>query len=165
MSAMPSQITGVTIVGSNVCSSANQRKHQRSASLAFARRTHRWPTDDSLTQRASDAENVSIWWRHHDSWELKHTNEYPLPSFTVPYDFKASIALVLALLSAVRKSKSVSGHFLTCQYCNRWWSASSVTIKLSTINTQFQPQSGLTTVKHLIEVALQQAIKLLITQM
>ena len=37
MSAIASQITGVTIVYSTVCSSADQRKHQISASLAFVR--------------------------------------------------------------------------------------------------------------------------------
>ena len=44
-----SQITSLTIVYSNVYSGADQRKHQSSASLAFV----------------SNAENVSIWWRHH----------------------------------------------------------------------------------------------------
>ena len=37
MSAMASQITGVSIVYSTVCSGADQRKHQSSASLAFVR--------------------------------------------------------------------------------------------------------------------------------
>ena len=37
MSAMASQITGVSIVYSTVCSGADQRKHQNSASLAFMR--------------------------------------------------------------------------------------------------------------------------------
>ena len=32
-----SQIIGVTIVSPNVCSGADQRKHQNSASLAFVR--------------------------------------------------------------------------------------------------------------------------------
>ena len=36
---------GVSIVCSTVCSSTNQRKHQRSASLAFVRGIHRWPVD------------------------------------------------------------------------------------------------------------------------
>ena len=36
----------------------DQRIHQSSASLAFGRGIHR-------SQRASNAENVSIWWRHH----------------------------------------------------------------------------------------------------
>ena len=35
MSAMASQITGVSIVYSTVCSGADQRKYQSSASLAF----------------------------------------------------------------------------------------------------------------------------------
>ena len=37
MGAMASQITGVSIVCSNFCSDTDQRKHQSSASLAFAR--------------------------------------------------------------------------------------------------------------------------------
>ena len=43
MSTMLSQITGVSIVCSTVCSGADQRKHQSSASLAFVRGIHRWP--------------------------------------------------------------------------------------------------------------------------
>ena len=42
MSAMTSQITGVLIVYSTVCSCADQRKHQSSASLAYVRGIHRW---------------------------------------------------------------------------------------------------------------------------
>ena len=45
MSAMASQITGVSIVYSTVCSGAVQRKHQSSASLAFVRGIHRWPVN------------------------------------------------------------------------------------------------------------------------
>ena len=62
MRAMASQITSLTIVYSIVYSGADQRKYQSSASLAFVRGIHRWPA-----QRASNAENVSIWWRHHES--------------------------------------------------------------------------------------------------
>ena len=43
MSAMVSQITTVSIVCLTVCSCADQRKHQSSASLAFVRGIHRWP--------------------------------------------------------------------------------------------------------------------------
>ena len=46
MSAMASQITGVSIVCSTVGSGTNQR---------------------ILRTKASNAENVSIWWRHHES--------------------------------------------------------------------------------------------------
>ena len=61
-SAMASQSTSPTIVYSTVYSGPDQRKHQNSASLAFV-----------PAQRASNAENASIWWRH--QWILK------LPSF------------------------------------------------------------------------------------
>ena len=42
MSAMESQVTGVSIVCSSVGSGADQRKYQSSASLAFVWGTHRW---------------------------------------------------------------------------------------------------------------------------
>ena len=53
MGATASQTTSFTNVYSTVYSGADQRKHQSSASLAFV-----W-------EKASNAENVSIWWRHH----------------------------------------------------------------------------------------------------
>ena len=43
MSAMASQNTGISIVFLTVCSYADQRKYQSSASLAFVRGLHRWP--------------------------------------------------------------------------------------------------------------------------
>ena len=45
MSMMASEITGVSVVCSTVCSGADQRKHQSSASLAFVRGVHRWPVE------------------------------------------------------------------------------------------------------------------------
>ena len=45
MIAMASQITSLTIVGSTICSAADQRKHQSSASLAFVRGIHRGPVN------------------------------------------------------------------------------------------------------------------------
>ena len=45
MSAMAFPITAVSIVCSTVCSGADQRKHQSSATLAFVRGIHRWPVD------------------------------------------------------------------------------------------------------------------------
>ena len=43
--SMAIQITSLTIVYTTVCSGAHQRKHQRSASLAFVRGIHRWPVN------------------------------------------------------------------------------------------------------------------------
>ena len=60
MDVMASRITSVY---STVYSGLDQRKHQSSASLAFV-----WEfTGDRWIPRtkASNAENVSIWWRHH----------------------------------------------------------------------------------------------------
>ena len=45
MSAMASQITGVSMVCSTICSGVDQRKHQSSASLAFVRVIHRSPVN------------------------------------------------------------------------------------------------------------------------
>ena len=61
MSAMASQITGIMIVYSTVCSGVDQRKHQSSASLAFVRGIHQCPVNSPN----SGADNVSIWWHHH----------------------------------------------------------------------------------------------------
>ena len=63
MGAIASQITSLMIVYSTVYSGADQRKHQSSASLAFVRGIHRRSVNSA--QMASNAENISIWWRHH----------------------------------------------------------------------------------------------------
>ena len=61
---MASQITSVTIVYSIVCTGADRRKSKlRVAGL--------WQGNSPVTgefpaQRTSNAENVSLWWRHHD---------------------------------------------------------------------------------------------------
>ena len=62
MGAIASQITSLTVVYLTVYSDADQRKHQSSASLAFVWGIHR----GIPAQMASNAENVSIWWRRHD---------------------------------------------------------------------------------------------------
>ena len=79
MSAMASQITSVSIVCPTVCSGADQRKLQSSASLAFVKGIHRWPEISLI--KASNAENVHIWWRHHDCPILKNGVK-----FTHPWD-------------------------------------------------------------------------------
>ena len=45
MSAMPSELSGVLIVRSTVCSAIDQRKHKSSASMAFVRGIQRRPLD------------------------------------------------------------------------------------------------------------------------
>ena len=63
MGTIASQITSLTIVYSAVYSDADQRKYQSSASLAFVCGEFTG-TGEFPAQMASNAENVSIWWRH-----------------------------------------------------------------------------------------------------
>ena len=61
MVAMASQITSLTVVYSTVHAGADQRKGPRHWSFCGEF------TGEFTAQRARNAENVSIWWRHHDS--------------------------------------------------------------------------------------------------
>ena len=69
MGVMASHITSLTIVYSTAYSGADQRKHQSSASLAYA---HKWPVkrkmfsfdDIIMSQTACNAESVSMSWGH-----------------------------------------------------------------------------------------------------
>ena len=62
MSAMASQITGVSIVYSTVCSGTDLRKHQIPVSLAFRRGIHRWPMNSPhkglVTRKTFPFENI-----------------------------------------------------------------------------------------------------------
>ena len=63
MTDIASQITSLTIVYSTVYSGADKRKQCRVTGLCAGNSS---VTDEFPTQRASNAENVSIWWRHHE---------------------------------------------------------------------------------------------------
>ena len=63
MTTMTSQITSLTVVYSIVYSDADQGKHQRSGSPAFAGNSP--VTGEFPALRASNTKNVAIWWRHH----------------------------------------------------------------------------------------------------
>ena len=60
MGAMASQIISLAIVYPTVYSGADQRKHQT---------PRHWTLCEFPAQMASNAENVSIWWRHHN-WTI-----------------------------------------------------------------------------------------------
>ena len=73
MGTMASQTTSFTIVYSTVYSGTDQRKHQSFASLAICARNspglckgNSPVTGEFPAQRASYAENVSLWWHHHE---------------------------------------------------------------------------------------------------
>ena len=95
MIAMASQITSLTIVYSIVYSGADQRKHQRPASLAFVRGIHRWPVNSPhkrpVTRKMFPFDDVIIQCGP-STWELGHPNckndQGPpwVPSFVRIYD-------------------------------------------------------------------------------
>ena len=64
MGARASQITGVSIVYSTVCSGADSKKTPKLCVTGLCEGNSPM-TGESPAQRASNAEKVSIWWRHH----------------------------------------------------------------------------------------------------
>ena len=76
MGEIASQITSLTILYSTVDSDADQRKHQSPASLAFVRGIY-GGTGEFPAQMASNAENISIWWRHHGNQKQADGPENP----------------------------------------------------------------------------------------
>ena len=66
MGTIVSQITSLTIVYSSVYSAAGQRKYQSSAFTGLCAGNSP-ETGEFPAQMASNAENVSIWWRHHEA--------------------------------------------------------------------------------------------------
>ena len=77
MSAIASQITGVSIICSTVFSDVDRRKHQSFAWQAFAREIHRWPVDSPhkgpVTRKMfpfDDVFTVRIWFIS-SKWALR----------------------------------------------------------------------------------------------
>ena len=64
MGAMASQITSLTIVYSTVYSGADKKTSKLRVTSLCAGNLPR--TGEFPDQMASNAENVSIWWRHHE---------------------------------------------------------------------------------------------------
>ena len=60
MSAMASGVTGIPSVCSDVCSDADERKHQSTMSLAFVRGIHWWipPPKGPVTQKMFPLDDI-----------------------------------------------------------------------------------------------------------
>ena len=98
MGAMASQITSLTIVYSTVYTGADQRKHQSSASLAYV-----WGIP---AQMVSNAENVFIWWRHHDQVIVRKSHGKPCRhslcvAASTPWLRTAAFILTLVVLKSL----------------------------------------------------------------
>ena len=129
MGAMASQITSLKIVYSTVYSSADQRIHLSSASLAFLRGIHRWPVNSPHTGPVTQK-----WWRHHG---VKCHYGMPMQSYASRQAFSIYLifhhvhALFMHLILPVRWNVTiyvVAGCFsiyvyifrCVC-YLIRWW--------------------------------------------
>ena len=105
MTTIASQLTSLAVVYSTVYSDAGQRKHQSSASLAFVWGIHRsrWIPHT----KASYAENVSIWWRHHESqgstlWGVSNWHENGI-RFTCWIAYKKNMGIFAWTSYQIRK--------------------------------------------------------------
>ena len=109
MSTMAYQITIRTLVYSTVYSGAEQRKHQSSASLAFVRGINSQVTGEFPAQMASNAENVSIWWRHHEYIMGYFTLSKPKPRY-LPKNTETMLILI----------QYIPGIRHTVLFCSYW---------------------------------------------
>ena len=110
MCTMTSQINSLTIVYSTVYSGVDKKNIKAPRHWPFVRRIHRppvkapryWPLCGEFSpvagefpaQMASNAENVSIWWRHHDT-VLSGCDYISLPQTMLLYYFCCSIDLYI----------------------------------------------------------------------
>ena len=158
MSVMVSQITSLKSVYSTVYSGADQWKHQRSASRAFVREF----TGEFPTQRASNVENVSIWWRHHGLAGFEHnyngfTLAWILPiqvSFWIcaqPMRDDVTLQRRLSLAGYIRKMIPASINFVICRMYifghgpkrkNRLWAESKGTTPKTLFQTWWYDHSA-----------------------
>ena len=65
MSAMASQITGVSVLCSIVCSGADKKASSKLSVTGLCERNPPVTAGGFRSQSASNAENISIWWHHH----------------------------------------------------------------------------------------------------
>ena len=102
MSAMASQITGLKIVYSLVYSGADQSKHQSSASNGLCAGNSS-VTGEFPAQRASNAENVSIWWRHHG-----YNNTDAICSWIIKWSYRCWCIFYVVLVLLVHYLSAVN---------------------------------------------------------
>ena len=97
MGEIASQITSLTMVYSAVYSGEDQRKHQSSASLTFVR--------GIPAQMASNAENVSIWWRHHGTCDDSFHSDKMRHEDFVKYIFLRHDSLISSPVACSRSDR------------------------------------------------------------
>ena len=116
MSAVASQITSLKIVYSTVLSGADQRKHQRTASLAFVRGIHRWPVNSPhkgpVTRKMLPFDDVIVW---RCNLRLEHSSSHVVVHKTeVIYQFWQILLTKII-------------HIITNTIFKFWWNHPSIT--------------------------------------
>ena len=116
MSAMASQITGVSVVCSTVCSDANPRKHQISASLALVRGIHRWPVNSPhkgpVTRKMFPSDNVIMGENLHETWKVSASVK---ASCIIPVQFLLIEPILVSSLVALNIFNEKKGKFRIIQ--------------------------------------------------
>ena len=99
MSAIASQTISLTIVYSTIYSDTDQKKTPSKFRVTGLCAGNSPVTGELPSQRASNAENVSIWWRHH---EIRR-----------PWDRLIFVMVISILIRRHRYIKMASGYICT----------------------------------------------------
>ena len=95
MGAMASQITGVSIMYSTVCSGADQRRHQSSASLAFLREIHRSPVNaphkEPVTRKKFPFDDVIMFASEQSGWRTYRQRPVKMSQQCINFQYKDKI--------------------------------------------------------------------------
>ena len=124
-------MASLTIVYPTFNSGGDHRKHQSSASLAFVGGNS--PVTCAFpAQRASNVENVSIWWLHHEIFGFKLTRHsvrlcchiYQTYTYEIPNRFRerileASVCLFVSMVIAFM-IKTIYIYHIFKMKCKQW---------------------------------------------
>ena len=132
MGTMTSQITSFMIAYSTIYSDADQRKHQRPASLAFVRGFHRWPVNSRhkgpVTRKMFLFDDImfdpSLYLRTGGTEHPHPTTEYPYPHPTptalVPVKFPDMQRGKLQVSPKHKETQAMSIHLGICRISLFW---------------------------------------------
>ena len=117
MTAMASQITGVTIVYSTVCSGHIKEDIKKMFRVTGPCEANSPMTGEIPAHRASNAENVCIWWRHH-----VYVFSYSYASLIVLYlsDELSSFHRISAICFIYDMTQDLGWDWISTSYLRCW---------------------------------------------
>ena len=97
-------------------------------------------TDEFLTERARNAKNISIWWRHHDNTEmLSHSHKISECTYPCPYFNSSSVNIKTWVTHKKLRDIFLRAYGNICRpsgtLCSRGWLYSRAWIRLVSKNT------------------------------